>query len=104
LPKPQRIVKREHCVGCSLFARPQPTPLQASPSREARDECSRISTIRRHQPDSAVGHVIATGLLGRAEAADLLLDVATSHGLVHEHGDDFIQQIMAEGLNCEARQ
>jgi len=51
-----------------------------------------------------LGHVIATGLLGRAEAADLLLDVATSNGLVHEHGDDFIQQIMAEGLNCEAHQ
>jgi hypothetical protein len=46
-----------------------------------------------------LGHVIATGLLGRAAAADLLLDVATSNGLVSEHGDDFIQQIMAEGLN-----
>ena len=51
-----------------------------------------------------LGHVIATGLLDRGGAADLLLDVATSHGLVHEHGDDFIQQIMAEGLNCEAHQ
>jgi len=51
-----------------------------------------------------LGHVIATGLLGRVAAADLLLDVATSHSLVHEHGDDFIQQIMAEGLNCEAHQ
>ena len=51
-----------------------------------------------------LGHVMATGLLARAAAADLLLDVATSHDLVHEHGDDFIQQIMAEGLNCEARQ
>jgi hypothetical protein len=46
-----------------------------------------------------LGHVIATGLLNRAAAADLLLDVATSNGLVHEHGDDFIQKIMAEGLN-----
>jgi hypothetical protein len=51
-----------------------------------------------------LGHVMATALLARAAAADLLLDVATSHGLVHEHGDDFIQKIMAEGLNCEARQ
>ena len=51
-----------------------------------------------------LGHVVATGLLGRADAADLLLDVATSNGLVREHGDDFIQQIMADGLNCEARQ
>jgi len=49
-----------------------------------------------------VGHIIATGLLGRAAAADLLLDIATSNGVVHEHGDDFIQQLMAEGLNCEA--
>jgi hypothetical protein len=47
---------------------------------------------------------MATALLARAAAADLLLDVATSHGLLHEHGDDFIQKIMAEGLNCEARQ
>ena len=51
-----------------------------------------------------LGHVIATGLLGRVAAADLLLDVATSHCLVHEHGDNFIQKIMAEGLNCEAHQ
>ncbi len=51
-----------------------------------------------------LGHIIATGLLRRADAADLLLDVATSNGLVREHGDDFIQQIMAEGLNCEAHQ
>jgi hypothetical protein len=46
-----------------------------------------------------LGHVIATGLLNRAAAADLLLDVATANGLVHEHGDDFIQKIMAEGLS-----
>jgi hypothetical protein len=46
-----------------------------------------------------LGHVIATGLLNRNAAADLLLDVATSNGLVREHGDDLIQKIMAEGLN-----
>jgi hypothetical protein len=46
-----------------------------------------------------LGHIIATGILGRAAAADLLLDVATSNGLVLEHGDDFIQTIMAEGLS-----
>lgn len=51
-----------------------------------------------------LGHVVGTGLLGRAAAGDLLLDVATSHGLVHEHGDDFIQKVIAEGLNCEAHQ
>jgi uncharacterized protein YoaH (UPF0181 family) len=32
-------------------------------------------------------------------AADILLDAAVSNGLVHEHGEDLIQQIMAEGLN-----
>jgi hypothetical protein len=46
-----------------------------------------------------LGHVIAIGLLDRPAAADLLLDVATGNGLVQEHGDDFIQKIMAEGLN-----
>ena len=46
-----------------------------------------------------LGHVIATGLLGRAAAADLLLEVAVSNGLVAEHGDDFIQTIMAEGFS-----
>jgi hypothetical protein len=51
-----------------------------------------------------LGHVVGTGLLGRADAGDMLQDIATSNGLVIEHGDDFIQQIMAEGLNCEAHQ
>jgi hypothetical protein len=45
-----------------------------------------------------LGHIVGTGLLGRSAAADLLLDIATSNGLVHEHGDDFIQKIMADGL------
>jgi hypothetical protein len=45
-----------------------------------------------------LGHVIATGLLGRAAAAELLLDVAVGNGLVREHGDEFIQQIMAKGV------
>jgi hypothetical protein len=45
-----------------------------------------------------LGHVITAGLLGRAPAADLLLSVAESNGLVHEHGDDIIQSIIAQGL------
>lgn len=45
-----------------------------------------------------LGHVIATGLLDRAAAAELLLDVAVGNGLVREHGDEFIQRIMAEGI------
>jgi hypothetical protein len=34
------LIKRENCVGYSLFAKPRPTPLRASPSREVRDERS----------------------------------------------------------------
>ena len=51
-----------------------------------------------------LGHIIATDVLSRATAADLLVDVALCNGLLREHGNDFIQEIMAEGLNCEARQ
>jgi hypothetical protein len=46
-----------------------------------------------------LGHVIATGLLSRTSAADLLLDVATSNGLVLVQGDDVIQSIIANGLD-----
>jgi hypothetical protein len=46
-----------------------------------------------------LGHVVATGLIHRAAAADLLLDVATANGLVAEHGDDLIQKILSEGLS-----
>ena len=66
------------------------------------DVCNAIATAKIAEFENQayrLGHVLSTGLLGRAVAADLLLDVATSNGLVHEHGDDFVQQIMAEGLN-----
>ena len=46
-----------------------------------------------------LGDIIKTKLLSPPVAADILLDAAVSNGLVHEHGDDFIQQIMADGLN-----
>ena len=46
-----------------------------------------------------LGHVIATGLLSRASAADLLLDAATSNGLVQVQGHDVIQSIIANGLD-----
>ena len=49
-----------------------------------------------------LGHITATGLLGRAAAADLLLDVAVANGLVHEHGGDCIQAIMSAALDGEA--
>jgi hypothetical protein len=46
-----------------------------------------------------LGDIINTKLLSPPVAADILLDAAVSNGLVHEHGEDLIQQIMAEGLN-----
>jgi hypothetical protein len=48
-----------------------------------------------------LGQIIATGLLGRAPAADLLLDVATANGLVRVQGDDVIQSIIADGLDLK---
>jgi hypothetical protein len=48
-----------------------------------------------------LGLIIPTGLLGRAVAADLLLDVATSNGLVRLQGDDVIQSIIANGLELK---
>lgn len=46
-----------------------------------------------------LGYVIETGLLERRPAADLLLDIATAHGLVREHGVELIQSIIANGLD-----
>jgi hypothetical protein len=66
------------------------------------DVCNAIATAKIAEFENQahrLGQVFATGLLDRTAAADLLLDVATSNGLVHEHGDDFIQQIIAAGLN-----
>jgi hypothetical protein len=48
-----------------------------------------------------LGHVIATGLLNRTSAADLLLNVAECNGLVREHGDDFIHDIIVSGLELK---
>jgi hypothetical protein len=45
-----------------------------------------------------LGQVVTTGLLGRAPAADLLLDIATAQGLTREHGDSLIQAIISGGL------
>lgn len=46
----------------------------------------------------SMGQFIGSGLLDRAAAADILLSVAESNGLVREQGDDIIQAIMAEAL------
>lgn len=70
-----------------------------APRLEVRNAIATAKIAEFENQSYRLGHVIATGLLGRAAAADLLLDVATSNGLMREHGDDFIQTIMAEGLN-----
>lgn len=46
-----------------------------------------------------LGYVIKTGLLDRAAAADLLLNIATAHGLIREQGDGIVQSIIANGLD-----
>ena len=48
-----------------------------------------------------LGHVIATGLLVRAAAGNLLLDIATAQGLVRVQGDDVVQSIIANGLDLK---
>lgn len=45
-----------------------------------------------------LGHLMAAGVIDRTTAADLLLSIADSNGLVREHGDDFIQSIIVCGL------
>jgi hypothetical protein len=58
-----------------------------------------IAKIREFENQAyRLGNVIATGLLDRARAADLLLCVAQGNGLVGAHGDDFMQSIIASGL------
>jgi hypothetical protein len=45
-----------------------------------------------------LGDIIRTKLLIRPVASDILLDAALSNNLVREHGEDIIQEIIAEGL------
>jgi hypothetical protein len=45
-----------------------------------------------------LGNVIALDLINRRVAADLLLSVAVSNGLVDAHGADLIQSIISDGL------
>ena len=68
------------------------------------DVCNAIATAKIAEFENQayrLGHVLSTGLLGRAAAADLLLDVATSNGLVRVQGDDVIQSIIANGLELK---
>ncbi len=50
-----------------------------------------------------LGDIISTGLLGRAMAADVLLDAAVTNGLVSEHGEDIVQALIAKGFGSGAR-
>ena len=50
-----------------------------------------------------VGNIVSTGLLGRAIAADVLLDAAVSNGLVGEHRDDIVQALIAKDFGSGAR-
>jgi hypothetical protein len=50
-----------------------------------------------------VGDIVSTGLLGRAMAADVLIDAAVSNGLVREHGDGPVQTIIARGFGSGAQ-
>jgi hypothetical protein len=61
-----------------------------------------IAKIREFENQAyRLGNVIATGLLDRKNAADLLLCVAESNGLVREQGDDLIQSIIVSGLELK---
>ena len=50
-----------------------------------------------------VGEIVSNGLLGRAMAADVLLDAAVSNGLVSEHGNEIVQALIAKGFGSEAQ-
>jgi hypothetical protein len=47
-----------------------------------------------------LGDAIITGLLSRDVAAEMLMDGARTSGLLQEHSELCIRQIIAEGLNC----
>lgn len=58
-----------------------------------------IAKIREFENQAyRLGNAIVADLVGRRNAADILLSVAESNGLVREHGDDFIQSIIVSGL------
>lgn len=47
-----------------------------------------------------LGEIVKLRLISRPVAGDVLYQAALSNGLVREHGEDFIQLLMSEGLNC----
>jgi hypothetical protein len=57
---------------------------------------AKIAELERQS--NRLGDIVSVHLLSPAVAADILLDAAVANGLVHEHGDYEIQQIIASGL------
>jgi hypothetical protein len=45
-----------------------------------------------------LGDIVSVYLLSPAIAADVLHDAAVANNLVHEHGEEVIQQLIASGL------
>ena len=78
---------------------PHITPLRLNVARAI--ATAKLAEFQRQS--SRVGDIVSTGLLGRAMAADLLLDVAISNGLVCEHGDDIVQALIARGFGRGAQ-
>lgn len=85
-------------VDTAQFAVPEAVNLQAL-RLDVRRAIATAEIAEFENQAYRLGHVIATGLLSRASAADLLLDVATGNGLVQMQGDDVIQSIIANGLD-----
>jgi hydrogenase/urease accessory protein HupE len=48
-----------------------------------------------------LGYIIDTGLLNRADAAAILQAAAIANDLVRVHGQDFVQSIIAAGLDLK---
>ena len=50
-----------------------------------------------------LGDYVSNGIISASFAADTLQEVAFSNDLVRAHGDEFIQAIIADGLNNGGR-
>jgi hypothetical protein len=80
---------------------PKPEAINLTALRLDARQAVATAKIAEFDQSYRLGHVIATGLLDRKNAADLLLCVAESNGLVREHGDDLIQSIIVNGLELK---
>jgi hypothetical protein len=48
-----------------------------------------------------LGGLVRDGLIDRGLAAETLYDAALENGLVSTHGEDFVQDILASGLEAQ---